>query len=279
MSIPSDLCRLSRQCEAMCREAAWLNNAGVPGYRLILSSVESFETGSGYAILGINPGGTPNDVKAGDNEKAFQRAGYSGYLDDEWTQVDRAPARYPAAGQGGLQRAVQEVAMVLAGEDLGDVLQARNDRISLPEQRIGRRAVALLRSTPSANILPFAHKDITKLPIELGGDRALAIGWSLLTSAQGLRVIVTLANRKETLPLSELTRRSNNRTALYEEPVHRGMRRTYRELRLLDGPLKGTLVVGLPALIHDYGRSDVMEPLLQVLSRRLPTIQEALSAP
>jgi len=118
-----------------------------------------------------------------------------------------------------------------------------------------------------------------QLPVKLRGARALQIGWSVLTSAQDVRVIVTLANGLNTLPLRELRRRSSNRAAVYEESVHVGMRRTYRELRLLDGPLKGTLVVGLPALIRDYGRSDVMEPLLNILSRRLPAIHEALIAP
>ena len=272
VTIRDSLTAWARDCDRMCREEHWLRRSdGLPGYRLLYSSIESFESGNGYLFLGMNPGGTPDDIRPEYHTRPFTEPGYSAYLDEQWTQVDYG--RSPAPGQHGLQRALQEIAMLIAGADLRTVLDARGDWSSRPENRIGHAATALLRGAPSANILPFSHRDINQLPPRLRDDEALNIGWQLCTAARPEpRTIISLTNNLRALPLSELRKRSGGSITVYEETVHQGLRRTYREVRLQSGPLRGTTVVGLPALVRDHGRSDIMVPLLQVIAHRVSAI-------
>lgn len=226
-------------------------------------------------FLGMNPGGGPEDAKQSEHERPFHESGYSAYLDDVWGEVDRG--KQPERGQHGMQRTVQEVAMVLAGVDLQTVFDARSDRRSVPEKRIGGAATEFLRNAPSGNIIPFRGSKLGDLPVQLisEGER---IGWALCTVARPApRVIVTLANQLNGRPVRTLRRRSGHRgKADYEVRVHEGMRRTYRELVLPSGGLGGARVVGLPAVIRDRGRDDVTEALLRALEVRMPIISSAL---
>ena len=56
---------------------------------------------------------------------------------------------------------------------------------------------------------------------------------------------------------------------IHRETVNKEMRRTYRDVELTDGPLKGALLVGLPAVVRDKVREGVTPPLLEVLAQRV----------
>lgn len=269
--VREQLARLSGECDDLCDQYGWSGAGGVPNFRLLYSSVTSFEVGSSCLFLGVNPGGGPDDAKQSEHERPFEEPGYSAYLDDVWGEVDRG--QQPARGQHGMQRTVQEIAMVLAGVDLRTVLGARSDRRSVPEKRIGRAAVEFLRSSPSGNIIPFRGAKIGGLPSRLTteGER---IGWELCAIARPApRVIVALANQLNDRPLRTLRKHSDHRgKADYQVLVHERMRRMYREVVLPSGPLAGARVVGLPAVVRDRGRDDVTEALLRVLFARMPVI-------
>lgn len=274
-SVRDKLSRLSGECDDLCSQNEWAGASGVPNFRLLYSSVASFEAGNSCLFLGVNPGGGPDDAKQSEHERPFDEPGYSAYLDDVWGEADRG--KQPKRGQHRMQRTVQEVAMVLAGADLQTVFDARSDRRSVPEKRIGGAAVEFLRSAPSGNIIPFRGAKIGGLPIQLTteGER---IGWELCVIARPApRIIVTLANQLNDRPVRTLRKHSDHRgKADYEIEIHERMRRRYREVVLPNGPLAGARVVGLPAVVRDRGRDDVTEPLLRVLVARMPVISAAL---
>jgi hypothetical protein len=56
------------------------------------------------------------------------------------------------------------------------------------------------------------------------------------------------------------------------------MRRSYKQCRIVGGALDGTLIGGLPAIVRDKGRDDVMIPLLNLLSDRQSEITHELGA-
>ena len=61
---------LTEECVSLCEEEGWLGfETGRPNFRLLYSSVESFEYGSGFAIVGMNPAGGPRDADTGDADR------------------------------------------------------------------------------------------------------------------------------------------------------------------------------------------------------------------
>ncbi len=56
-NIRKELERLQAECEQLCEQYKW-----EPSYRLIYTSVETFEQGNGFAIVGINPAGGKQDA-------------------------------------------------------------------------------------------------------------------------------------------------------------------------------------------------------------------------
>ena len=82
-------------------------------------------------------------------------------------------------GQSDLQRAIQAIAMVLAGSSPTDAVAATDDKSLTPEDRISTDATDLLRNAPSGNIVPFRGSSLDDLPTGLRehGER---IGWQLL---------------------------------------------------------------------------------------------------
>ena len=262
MGIRQQLEALSEECVALCEKEGWLGcETRTPNYRLLYSSVESFEQGSEFAIVGMNPAGGPRDADTDDVDLPFREPAYSAYLDDRWGAE---------AGAARLQRVIQAIAMVFAGASASEAMAAIEDPTPRPEERLTPKAITFLRNTPSMNIIPFRASRLSSVPRSLrkGGEE---IGWRLLCLARPrLRCIVTLANQVDGLPWRTILRESGQpRLSTYEEPINRRLSRTYREVRLVGGELSGTLIVGLPAIVRDKNRHDVTMPLLQIVHRRL----------
>ena len=173
-------------------------------------------------------------------------------------------------GAAPLQRVIQALAMVLVGESPVEAVAAMDDTRLTLEERMGAEAIALLRDTPSLNIIPFRASNVGSVPPRLR-QRGEEIGWQLLCLARPkLRCIVTLVNQVGRPPWRTILRNSGQRSEPdYEKTIHEGLRRTYREVRLVQGPLAGTLLIGLPAVVRDKGRPDVTKALLKVVRRRL----------
>lgn len=258
-----ELKALSQECESLCERAAWLGYETTrPNFRLLYSSVESYERGNGFAVLGLNPAGDGRDADTDDLERPFQDPGYSAYLDDEWRQR--------GTGAAPLQRVVQALAMVFVGATPREAMAAIDDPRPMPEKRIGEKAVAFLRNTASLNIIPFRDSNVGKVPPSLR-EQGEQMGWQLLCLARPrLRYIVALVNQVGQPPWSTILRNSGQpRKPDYEETIHRDLRRTYREVKLVQGPFAGALLIGLPAVVRDKGRADVTKQLLEVVRRRL----------
>lgn len=195
---------LTEDCVALCEAEDWLGlETKRPNYRLLYSSVESFEYGSGFAIVGMNPAGDARDADTGDADRPFLDLGYSAYLDDHWRGVEVGAAR--------LQRVIQALAMIFVGASPAEAMAAIDDPPSRPEQRIGPKAITFLRSTPSMNIIPFRGSRLADVPLNLR-ERGEEIGWRLLCLARPrLRCIVTLANQVDGLPWRTILKGSGQR--------------------------------------------------------------------
>ncbi len=265
---------LNAQCEQLCEEQGWQSpKSKSPNFRLIYTSVETFERGNGYAIVGINPAGTTEDADRDSNrETPFTTKGYSAYLDDDWEG---------GRGQSKFQRAVQGVAMILNGTDSSEAIEAIREKVIEPEKRLEPNVIDFLRGTPSLNIIPFRTRSVydlnRNLPLNLQ-ERGEEIGWELLCLIRPKpRYIVALANGQPS-PWSTILRNSHQPPGDFERTIsrrrgHRGPR-TYREVKLTSGPLEGALVFGLPAVVRDdiddeKEREEVTKPLFQVVRERL----------
>lgn len=254
---------LQEECESLCRRTSWLGyETSRPNFKLLYSSVESYECGSGFAVLGLNPAGDGKDANTDDLERPFRDPGYSAYLDDKW--------RKSSTGEASLQRVVQALAMVIVGATPREAMEAIHDRRPVPEERIGEKAVAFLRNTACLNIIPFRESNITRLPHCLR-EPSEQIGWRLLCLAQPrLRCIISLVNRVDKPPWKTILKNSGQRREPdHEESINSELHRNYREVELVQGPFVGSLLIGLPAVVRDKGRADVTKPLLDVVARRL----------
>lgn len=261
--IRSQLEGSTEECVSLCKKEGWLgSDAAKANFRLLYSSVESFEHGSGFAIVGMNPAGGPQDADAGHADRPFRDPEYSAYLDDRWRGVEAGAAR--------LQRVIQALAMILVGASATEAMAAIDDPTPRPEQRVSPEAIAFLRKTPSMNIIPFRGSRLEDVPSCLR-ERGQEIGWELLCLARPrLRCIVTLANQVGGFPWRTILNESGQRRRPdYQETINSRLNRTYREVQLVRGELAGTLVVGLPAIVRDKDRRDVTEPLFEVVRQRL----------
>ena len=257
---------LSEECETLCHNAPWLgSDSKTPNFRLLYSSVESYEAGNGIAIMGMNPAGGPKDALTDDPARPFKDPEYSAYLDDEWSHHMR--------GQSPLQRAVQGIAMILTGSGPSDVMTAITNENLTPENRIGAGATALLRNSPSGNIIPYRGSDLKKIPPQLR-EHGESVGWQLLCLVRPKpQFIITLANSINSLPWSTILNGSKQQfqRECPDTWVYRGYKRyrKYREVRLTGGPLKGTIVIGLPAVVHDKVDDDITPRLFEILAKRV----------
>lgn len=256
--IRQELAALSAECEDLCKKVGWVGPNETPNFHLLYSSVETYEAGNRLAILGINPAGSLDDADENDIERPFRGPGYSAYLDD---------AR-PYPSQSPLQRAVQAIAMVCSGSTPVDAMAAMNKVHLKPEERIGPDATAMLRNAPSGNIIPFRSRNLKKLCPELR-ITGPSIGWRMICLARPKpRLIITLANQINGQPWHTILKNSTQPLkADCEKWIY--TKRMYREVQLTRGPLKGAILIGLPAVVYDKGKMAVMEPLLNVLAQRL----------
>ena len=163
------LVELSEECETECNRAGFVGpDTGEPNFRLIYTSVRTFERGNGFAIIGLNPAGGKADADTDDRDRPFREESYSAYLDDDW--------RSSGVGQQDFQRSVQGIAMIMTGATPSQAMSAMRSSAAV-EDRIGANATAFLRSTPSLNIIPFRHSNLWKVPPTLR-RRGPEIGWS-----------------------------------------------------------------------------------------------------
>ena len=260
--IRQELVDMSRACEIECERFGWVSAARVSNFHLLYSSVESYEAGNRLVIMGINPSGVFEDANTEDRDRAFRDPGYNAYMDDEWREFSR--------GQSPFQRVIQAIAMILSGADPSQAMTAMNDMDLSPEERIGVDAETLLRNAPSGNIIPFRESTLAKMPKGLA-DHGERIGWQLLCLIRPRpHFIVTLANQVNRPPWRTILKNSGQfQRAEYTERIPTKMNRSYREARIARGPLKGALLVGLPAVVLDKGRRDVTKLVFDVLARRL----------
>lgn len=164
--IRQQLKTLQEECISLCEEHGWLGHeTRNPSYRLLYSSVQSYEHGSGFAIVGMNPAGGGRDADTDDPHRPFCEARYSAYLDDEWGSK-RGTSRLPP-GATPLQRVIQALAMILSGSSPSEAMSAMSDTTKTPRQRIGAKASDLLRNTPSMNIIPFRASKLSDVPKEI----------------------------------------------------------------------------------------------------------------
>ena len=265
------LVELSEECEAMCKRTGFIGpRIGEPNFRLIYTSVETYEQGNRFVIIGLNPGGSQADADTDERDRPFREKSYSAYLDDNFQNN--------GAGESDFQRAVQGIAMIMTGATPSQAISAMKNSKPSVEDRISVNATAFLRSTPSLNIIPFRHSYLNKVPPQLC-RRGAEIGWELLCVMRPKpKYIITLANSANA-PIWK-TIQDNSEGSLkqtYQELVFKGYiegqqkTRNYREGRVTRGPLKGATLIGLPAVVHDKRDAwdKVTTPLFEVLTPRL----------
>ena len=270
-TIRQRLVELSEECATECKRAGFVGpETGEPNFRLIYTSVRTFEQGNGFVIIGLNPAGSKADADTDDRDRPFREEAYSAYLDDDW--------QGRGLGQSEFQRAVQGIAMVMTGATPSQAISAMKSSTPVVEDRIGVNATAFLRSSLSLNIIPFRHTYLWKVPPRLR-RRGPGIGWELLCLIEPKpSYIIALANTVGAGIWKTI--RDNSEGALeqiHQERVFKGYiggeekTRNYREGRVGKGPLKGAMLIGLPAVVHDKQDAwdKVTAPLFEILSSRL----------
>ena len=151
------LVELSKECEAECKRTGFVGpEMGEPNFRLIYTSVKTYEQGNGFVIIGLNPGGSQADADTDDPDRPFREEGYSAYLDDDWQDS--------GVGRSEFQLAVQGIAMIMTGATPSQAISAMKSSIPVVKDRVGANATAFLRSTPSLNIIPFRHSNLNPNP-------------------------------------------------------------------------------------------------------------------
>ena len=273
-TIRQRLVELSEECEALCRRNQFVGpQTGQPNFRLIYTSVDTYEQGNDFVIIGLNPGGSQADADADERDRPFQEIGYSAYLDDNFQNK--------GVGGSDFQRSIQGIAMIMTGSSPSQAISAMKSPTPSVEDRIGANATTFLRSTPSLNIIPFRHSYLKKVPLQLR-RRGAEIGWELLCLMMPKpKYIITLTNDVN----AEIwkTIRDNSEGSLKmtcQERVFKGYigsrpkTRNYREGRVMKGPLKAATLIGLPAVVHDKQDAwdKVTAPLFEVLSQRLNSL-------
>jgi hypothetical protein len=207
---------LYRRSREVCTASFYVSPAGTPNFKILYSHVSTFPNPSGYMILGQNPGGTRSAADEDDIEIAMRNrnAGWSAYLDEVWEGQSKK-------GMAKLQKAVLAVFQTLEGN------QAAETKI---------------RESAAANIIPFRSKSFDCVPDDLLEPGRL-IGWELIQLAAP-RVLVMLANGSD--PWGYVIGRCGIDEATFRsEPVGN---RFYYKQGVLQGPLNGTLAIGLPAV-------------------------------
>ena len=266
-SVREQLEKLNRKCEALCDEAGWTGlTTNNPNFRLLYSSAESYEAGNGIAIIGMNPAGGQEVADSDDRNRPFREVLYSAYLDDKWHA--RRSKVLQEAGQDNLQKEIQSLAMILCGSSAAEAMKAKAI-MGAPHERISQEAIDLLYNSPSGNIIPFRSSKLEQLPPNLR-DMGEGIGWKLLCLAKP-HTIITLANNPNRIPWRTIITKSNQRTKIdYDVPLDEKLKRNYREVRLVSGPLSGTLMIGLPAVVYHRGdNNELSKKMFEELAKRV----------
>ncbi len=166
---------LNEKCEAFCiDESNWTeewrgaDSHGNPNFLLAYSHVDTFKSPGGVMILGTNPAGDHNQAHMYPISDPFECSGWSSYLDDDWDEGYEP-------GQSPVQLAVQSVAEIVSG---------RSDRVN-----------ALLRRSPTGNLIPFRSDGLSDLPPD-AKKLGRAIGLQLIELAQP-RVLILIASRQD----------------------------------------------------------------------------------
>lgn len=240
-TVRKQLSDLSDECGLMCRAERSVapKPDEVPNFRLLYSSVETFEKGNGLMILGINPGGNASHANVAHHRLPFQNRSYCAYLDDSW--------RGNNPGCAPLQLAVQQIARSLFG----------------PENPQWEQ---VLRGAQSGNVIPFRSPTSKALHHGLRKP-GLDIGRRMIFAATPVpRVIITLAHEAW-----DAVMEANGYPKGFhgcETSILKKMQRSIREAELSRGHFVGAYVLGLPAVVYDKGRPDIMVPLLREISIR-----------
>ena len=263
MPTREQLMGLSTECEELCAQTGFVGpGTAQPNFRLIYTSVRTYERSNRFVIIGENPGGDQSDADTDERNRPFEEDGYSAYLDDNWRGAGR--------GQSPFQRAVQGIAMVATGTMPTRAMTAIRRQGLKPESRIGTKAASFLRHTPSLNIIPFRHSKKDQLD-DILMERGVQVGWELLCLIRPRpSYIITLANQVDGPIWNTILGESGQPVGTdYERWIHQGARRKYREVTLTRGPIRGAVLLGLPAVVYDKIRDDVTPQLLKTLKRRL----------
>ena len=263
--IRQELIALSKECETKCKRHRWVSKDRTPSFHLLYSSVETYETGNGLVVLGLNPSGGLDDANPEKHDRPFQGAGYNAYIDDDNSGYGR--------GQSPFQRTVQSLAMVLSGADPSEAMKTMNNSGLSPEERMGVDATVLLKNAPSGNIIPFygSLSEMSKKRNLVGdGER---IGWQMLCLVQPRpRLIIALSNAltrspwQAILSKSSLPRKVDNPD--YEDWIHSSLKLKYREAEITRGELRGALLIGLGGFARHYKNMDVIKQTFNVLAKR-----------
>ena len=173
-----DLQRLDRDCRQHCRDYTntdWLPYGDLerrryPNYLLAFSSARTFARPGGVMILGTNPGGDNERAKVHSATTPFRDSSppWSSYLDDDWGQ-GCAPGQHP------VQQGVQSIARIIGANV--------------------KRGNALLRTSPTGNLIPYRSKTFNRLPASLRQVGKLT-GWRLISIARP-RVLIFYSSRKD----------------------------------------------------------------------------------
>ena len=266
--IRQELVALSKECETKCKRHRWVSKDRTPSFHLLYSSVETYESGNGLVILGLNPSGGLDDANPEKHDRPFQGLGYNAYMDDENGEYGR--------GQAPFQRAVQALAMVLSGADPSEAMEAMNNLSLSPEERIGVDATALLRNAPSGNTIPF-NGGLSEISEKRNlAEEGQRIGWRLLCLVRPRpRLIIALTNGltrspwQTILSKSGLPRKVNDPD--YEDWIHRSRNLKYREAQITRGELSGALLIGLGGFARYYRNTGVTKTAFDILAQRLKT--------
>ena len=173
MMIREHLEALDQECAELCRRYDHLSPDGIPNFRLLYSTAETFDTPGSVMFFGTNPGGDRTRAREAHRRLPFRQPNWSAYLDEDWNGH-------------ALQTAAREIAGLLAdpGESGEDVL----------------------RRSPSGNLVPFRSENgVSELPTTL---RDVRFGIRLIRLARPRALILFASNQSHWRQLMEALDRS-----------------------------------------------------------------------
>ena len=96
MKIRSQLGSLSEECEDLCIRVGFVGpKTGEPNFRLIYTSVGTYEQGNRFAIAGLNQGGDQTDADTDDRNPSLSRRRVLSLFERQLERRWRRPRRLP----------------------------------------------------------------------------------------------------------------------------------------------------------------------------------------